>query len=1099
MKCPSLSKWLSLAALALSVNTNTAKAQAITENFDNITTLTGSGWFMQNNSSPVGTTGWFQGNTGVFTSYNGATNAYIGANYNNTGNTGTISNWLLTPVRVLKNGDVITFRTRQAASTYADRLQVKMSTNGTSTNCGTGAGLNAVGDFTTQVIEINAAQTGAGYPETWTLYSYTVSGLSNSALGRFAFRYYVTSAGLSGTASDYIGIDNFTYTPNCASLAISPSTFTAGTVGISYNQTLTLTNGYGSPTYAVTTGSLPPGLTLSSGGVLSGTPTTAGSYTFSITATDGNPGTCTATTSYTLVISCPTITVAPSTLNSGTAGVAYSQNITQSGSNGTTITYTVSTGSLPTGMTLSSGGLLSGTPTVTGTFNFTVSATDNYGCVGTRSYSLFINCPTITLTPGLLPNATATQGYIQNISNTGSVGTTNYAITAGALPAGLTLASNGDISGTPTVTGIFGFQVTATDANGCTGSLNYTLNVDCQTVAIDQATLPNGTATVAYNETLTQTGGYGTPNFTITSGSLPTGLTLASNGTISGTPTATGIFNFDVTMADANGCSAVQSLSITIDCQTITIDQATLPNVVINTSYNETLTNTGSYGTSSYAVTAGSLPAGITMNSSGNITGTPTATGTSTFDVTVTDANGCTGVQTLSITVVCQPIAIDQASVPAGTAGVAYSETLTQTGGAGTGSYAVTTGSLPAGITLSTAGVLGGTPTVTGTFNIDITFTDDNGCTAVQAYALIINCQSLSIDQATLPDGVAGVTYGQTVTQTGGIGTASFAISSGALPAGLTLDASGTFQGAPTVTGTFSFEVTATDGNGCTSTAQSYTIDINCPNISIDQSTLPDAFYNTVYSANLTNTGGVGAASYAITGGSLPAGLTMASDGTISGTCAVGPGIYTIDVQCTDGNGCTSTTQTITLYTNWPLAISLEQFTAVEENGNALVQWKVAHLDGNERFEVQRSTDGKQFETIASVQADKNKSSYSVTDRQMKAGSNYYRLRSTEMNDEISYSHVIRLNKAGDEIVQDVKLLPNIVNNRAVLQVTATQDGSCMLRITDMAGREMQVSKHALKQGANAIDMDMSGLPAGSYTIGVRTNGAVVPVKFVKM
>ena len=120
----------------------------LTEVFNNITTLVPGGWVMQNNSSPVGTTGWFQGNSAVFPAQSGAANSYIGANFNNTTGTNTISNWLLTPPVTLQNGGVLTFWTRTVSSpSFPDRLQVRMSTNGTSQDVGATA--TSVGDFTT--------------------------------------------------------------------------------------------------------------------------------------------------------------------------------------------------------------------------------------------------------------------------------------------------------------------------------------------------------------------------------------------------------------------------------------------------------------------------------------------------------------------------------------------------------------------------------------------------------------------------------------------------------------------------------------------------------------------------------------------------------------------------------------------------------------------------------------------------------------------------------------------------------------------------------------------------------------------------------------
>lgn len=194
--------------------TSPAGAQILSGNFDDISTLTTKGWHLQNVSSPVGSTNWFQGNpvanTGPFDSHLGAANSYIGANYNNVGNAGgTISNWLATPAMTIANGDVLTFYTRTVdPDAYSDRLEVRISTNGNSTNVGSGG---SVGDFTTLVLSINPTQILGVYPIGWTQYSVTVSGLTEPVQGRLAFRYYVTNAGLGGANGDYIGIDTVSY------------------------------------------------------------------------------------------------------------------------------------------------------------------------------------------------------------------------------------------------------------------------------------------------------------------------------------------------------------------------------------------------------------------------------------------------------------------------------------------------------------------------------------------------------------------------------------------------------------------------------------------------------------------------------------------------------------------------------------------------------------------------------------------------------------------------------------------------------------------------------------------------------------------------
>mgnify|MGYP001061989446 CR=1 FL=1 len=197
-------------------------ATSLNEGFDDIATLTGTGWVMLNQSSPVGSTNWFQGTAttatptpGPFNAYDGAPNAYIAANFNNTGSTGTISNWLLTPELDFGGGATLTFYTRKPTigagqTDYPDRLEIRLSTAGASTNVGTGA--TQVGDFTTLLLSINPTLVANVYPQVWTQYTITnAEGLPRNGSGRVALRYFVTGAGSLGSYSDYIGIDRVTY------------------------------------------------------------------------------------------------------------------------------------------------------------------------------------------------------------------------------------------------------------------------------------------------------------------------------------------------------------------------------------------------------------------------------------------------------------------------------------------------------------------------------------------------------------------------------------------------------------------------------------------------------------------------------------------------------------------------------------------------------------------------------------------------------------------------------------------------------------------------------------------------------------------------
>jgi hypothetical protein len=214
------SKFIQRLALALSLMVFagiTANAQSFSEGFDVAVPLP-TGWVSSNQSTTIGTTGWFQGGT-TWAAQAGAATSWIGANFNNTTGSDDINNWLLTPSRTFKNGDVIKFWTRTATtSNFPDRLEVRLSLNGTSTNVGVGPA--AVGDFTTVLLSINPTLTIGGYPNAWTEQTITLSGIPAPTAGRIAFRYWVTFAGPLGDNGNIIGIDTFSYTTT-----VTPTSF----------------------------------------------------------------------------------------------------------------------------------------------------------------------------------------------------------------------------------------------------------------------------------------------------------------------------------------------------------------------------------------------------------------------------------------------------------------------------------------------------------------------------------------------------------------------------------------------------------------------------------------------------------------------------------------------------------------------------------------------------------------------------------------------------------------------------------------------------------------------------------------------------------
>ncbi len=366
----------------------------------------------------------------------------------------------------------------------------------------------------------------------------------------------------------------------------------------------------------------------------------------------------------------------------------------------------------------------------------------------------------------------------------------------------------------------------------------------------------------------------------------------------------------DITVTCIFGASAVsQADQFTYACPTITVGPASLPNGVVGEPYSQTVTASGGATPYGFAVSAGSLPTGLSLDSTtGALTGNLTGAGSFTFTITATDANGCAGATAYSVVVTsCPTITVSPASLSSGTAGVAYSQTFTQTNGQGAITWSES-GTLPAGLTFNAStATLSGTPGQTGSFPITVTATDKYGCTGSQSYTLIIVCPTITVSPASLSSGTTGVAYSQTFTQTGGIGTITWS-ESGTLPTGMSFTA-GMLSGTPTQTGSFPITVTATDSDNCTG-SQSYTLNVVCPTITVTSSPTPvpasgavgDAYGPVTFSAT-----GSSATYRFSSSGTLPPGLTLTDNGSGTATLSGIPtaaGTYVFSVVATDAYGC---------------------------------------------------------------------------------------------------------------------------------------------------------------------------------------------------
>ena len=699
-------------------------------------------------------------------------------------------------------------------------------------------------------------------------------------------------------------------------LKITLATLPGGTVGVPYSATIPVTGGTAPYACSQVSGTLPAGLTLT-GCVVSGTPTTAGSSTIQAKATDASNPVQTATSpeSITIVAATTPLTIALATLPNGTVGVAYSATIPVTGG---TAPYscTMTGGTLPGGLTLT-GCVLSGTPTTANTFSFQVKATDTSNPVqtttGTETVIIAAAPIPLSITVTSLPNGTVNVPYTATIGVTG--GTAPYActITAGTLPAGLTLTSAGCIvAGTPTTAGTVALTVKATDSSTTqqttSGPVSLTINPAGAPLTITVSTLPNGTVNIPYTETIGVSGGTAPYSCIITNGTLPVGLALTSAGCIvSGTPTTAGTVALTVKATDSS--NPVQTTTAPV---TLTINPAPVlvisspPIATVGTPYSGTIPVSGGTGPYSCTLTSGTLPAGLTLTSAGCIiSGTPTTAGPITVTVKATDSSNPVTTTSGPVTItVNAALALTTTSLPNGFVGTPYSATIGVTGGTSPYSCTFTAGTLPAGLTLTSAGcIVSGTPTTAGTSALTVKATDSSSPALTVSGPISITigtAGTLSITSP--PPATVGVVYSGPIGITGGTGPYTCVLVSGTLPAGLTLTGC-TITGTPTTPGSTPVTVKVTDSSNPTiTTTGPITITVDpVPTLTLT-GTAPNAIVNVAYTDTLTAAGGIAPYKYAVTTGALPAGLSLSpTTGVISGTpTTVGASSFTVTVTDTE-------------------------------------------------------------------------------------------------------------------------------------------------------------------------------------------------------
>ena len=401
--------------------------------------------------------------------------------------------------------------------------------------------------------------------------------------------------------------------------------------------------------------------------------------------------------------------------------------------------------------------------------------------------------------------------------------------------------------------------------------------------AITTTALPNGFLGIPYNFVLTANG---TPPYAWSAAGLPPGLILnGSTGAITGAPTALGTFNVGLSVGTATAqASLVLPLTVAVYVPPLQITTfPALPQGTAGVPYAGSIAATGGAPPYTFAIIRGALPAGLTLSPGGSLGGTPTAFGSSSFTVQVTDSAG--GTNARDFTLVIGPPKLTLTTPPLSNAilGTPLSIQFTATGGVPPYTF-VEYGTLPPGTQFSSSGALTGIPTTLGTYQFLVFVDDTTTASASQTFSLNIVEPGLVITTATpLPSGVTGSAYSTTFAAVGG--RPPYVWSAKGLPTGLVLaNTTGLLTGIPTQDGVFTVAVTVTDSSlvAVFTTTQNFSLTISPIKLTITNATIPNGTVGAAYTAILSTSGGDAPISFTATG--LPPGITLSAAGSLTGT-----------------------------------------------------------------------------------------------------------------------------------------------------------------------------------------------------------------------
>jgi Putative Ig domain/GDSL-like Lipase/Acylhydrolase family len=726
-----------------------------------------------------------------------------------------------------------------------------------------------------------------------------------------------------------------------SSLAIETIEAPAGTVGAPYVVYLNATGGTEPLVWSVTKGTLPAGLTLDSEtGVIAGVPTSPASTKITVSVKDSESPSVSVSKALTITTSAPqTLTMGTEPLPAATVGQQYQAELQFAGGTAP-VTWTLEASSLPEGLSLDpETGLISGTPTTTGERQITVVATDSAEPAETAHGTLTLNVvaetAALAVSTSKLPAGTAGEFFDTRLNSTGGTAPITWSISTGALPEGITLdPSTGELSGIPSAPGTYSFTVSATDRSSPTphvASTELHLTVGAATpVSIITTAIPAATQGTHYLANLDAEGGVSGFSWQITSGNLPPGLTLSpASGTIEGTPAEAGTFTFTATAYDSSTPSPqshASSFTIKVAASSPAVTFSP-PEATINVPYSYTPEASGGVEPYAWSISGGELPAGLSIDeSTGTISGTPTATGSNPVTVRVADSSQPTPQSAMANTTMtvaaAAALGIESESLPGGVEGQPYRAVVFASGGTEPYAFSITHGSLPTGVSLDpNAGVIEGTPEAQGNFEVTVQVTDASQPTQTRSATLKLTVGApppLSVETSELAEATAGESFSQALIASGGSEPYIWSVTSGNLPHGLELsESTGEITGTPTEAGTFNFTAKATDSSPTPQAASvTLTLTVNPTSpLNLTTSSLTAGTQGSYYDQAIEAQGGVTPYTFSLSSGSPPEGLSLDPySGTIYGTpTSFGTSSFTVQVMDSSSPSPQVATRKITL------------------------------------------------------------------------------------------------------------------------------------------------------------------------------------------